>query len=87
MQLTVSEFSLVVLVGISGSGKSCFAGRHFKNFEITAVLADPQFVSEVERMFEDDFARSRLVEEGEYTDKSPWFRFTVRVARLTSPLL
>jgi cardiolipin synthase len=69
-------------------GTANFDNRSFRlNFEITAVLADPQFVSEVEKMFEDDFARSRLVEAGEYTDKSAWFRFSVRLARLTSPLL
>jgi len=37
-------------------------------------------------MFEDDFARSRLMEQGEY-DKKPWyFRLGVRIARLTAPI-
>lgn len=34
MNLTVPELSLVVLVGVSGSGKSTFARRHFKPTEI-----------------------------------------------------
>jgi protein phosphatase len=34
MQLTIPEFSLVALVGITGSGKSSFAGRFFKPTEI-----------------------------------------------------
>jgi protein phosphatase len=34
MNLTIPELSLVVLVGISGSGKSTFARKHFKPTEI-----------------------------------------------------
>jgi cardiolipin synthase len=69
-------------------GTANFDNRSFRlNFEITALVIEPEFVSQVERMFEDDFTRSRPVEEGEYSDRSLWFRFSVRLARLTSPLL
>jgi protein phosphatase len=34
MKITVPELSLVVLIGVSGSGKSTFARRHFKGTEI-----------------------------------------------------
>ncbi len=34
MRLTIPEFSLVLLVGASGSGKSTFAGRHFAATEV-----------------------------------------------------
>ncbi|SPE60200.1 Polynucleotide 3'-phosphatase [Verrucomicrobia bacterium] len=34
MNLTIPEFSLVVLIGASGSGKSSFARKHFKPTEI-----------------------------------------------------
>lgn len=34
MKLTIPELSLVVLIGASGSGKSTFASKHFRPFEI-----------------------------------------------------
>ena len=34
MNLTIPDLSLVVLVGVSGAGKSTFARRHFKPTEI-----------------------------------------------------
>jgi protein phosphatase len=34
MQLTISELSLVVLIGASGSGKSTFARKHFRPTEV-----------------------------------------------------
>jgi protein phosphatase len=34
MEIKVPEFSLVVLIGVSGSGKSSFAKKHFKRTEI-----------------------------------------------------
>jgi cardiolipin synthase len=69
-------------------GTANFDNRSFRlNFEITAVLADPEFLAQVERMFEEDFARSRLMRAGEYDEKPLWFRIGVRLARLSSPLL
>ena len=34
MNLTIPELSFVVLIGVSGSGKSVFARKHFKPTEI-----------------------------------------------------
>jgi protein phosphatase len=35
-ELKIPELSLVALIGISGSGKSTFAKKHFKETEITS---------------------------------------------------
>ncbi len=81
------EKAMLIDDDVATIGTANFDNRSFRlNFEITAVIADPTFVAEVERMFEADFARSRLMEQGEY-DRKPWyFRLGVRVARLTSPI-
>jgi cardiolipin synthase len=68
-------------------GTANFDNRSFRlNFEITALVADEDFADQVRRMFEDDFAASRLMEPGEYAAKPWWFRFGVRLARLTAPI-
>ena len=68
-------------------GTANFDNRSFRlNFEITAAVADHDFASEIERMLEDDFAHSRLMAPGEYDAKPWWFRFGVRLARLTAPV-
>ena len=73
--------------GKAAIGTANFDNRSFRlNFEITAVIAEPDFAADVERMFEADFARSRLMEPGELEQKSFWFKLGVRVARLTSPI-
>jgi len=68
-------------------GTANFDNRSFRlNFEITAVIADQAFAAQVERMFEADFARSRVMAPGEYDRKPWWFRFGARLARLTGPV-
>jgi len=68
-------------------GTANFDNRSFRlNFEITAVVADTDFATEIEQMLEADFANSRLMEPGEADDKPWWFRFGVRLARLTAPV-
>ena len=73
--------------GTAAVGTANFDNRSFRlNFEITAVVTDPDFAAEVEAMFEDDFQQSRLMESDEYARKPWWFRFGVKLARLTSPV-
>jgi len=68
-------------------GTANFDNRSFRlNFEITAVISDAVFAAEVERMFEADFARSRVMDPGEYDRQPWWFRFEARLARLTGPV-
>jgi cardiolipin synthase len=68
-------------------GTANFDNRSFRlNFEITAVIGDRAFASDVERMFENDFSKSRQMAPGEYDVKPWWFRFAVKLARLTAPV-
>jgi len=48
MQLTIPELSFVVLIGVSGSGKSTFARKHFKPTEILSSDACRGLVSDDE---------------------------------------
>jgi cardiolipin synthase len=81
------EKVMLVDHSVSTVGTANFDNRSFRlNFEITSVIADTVFAGEMERMFNADFAKSRLMEKGEYDAKPWWFRFAVRVARLTSPV-
>lgn len=73
--------------GVATIGTANFDNRSFRlNFEITAAIANPVFVAEVERMFENDLRHARIMEEGEYDRKPWWFRLGVRLARLTAPI-
>jgi cardiolipin synthase len=66
---------------------SYFDNRSFRlNFEVTAVIVDTAFASEVERMFLDDFAKSREMQPGEYAEKPWYFKLGVKLSRLTAPI-
>ena len=57
-ELKIPELSLVTLIGISGSGKSTFARKHFKETEIVssdrcrAIVSDDERSTRKERMEE-----------------------------------
>ncbi len=73
---------------VSTVGTANFDNRSFRlNFEITALIMDEQFNSKVETMFLDNFSHSRLMQDAEFNEKPLWFKFIVRLASLTSPML
>jgi cardiolipin synthase len=81
------EKAMLIDDEVATIGTANFDNRSFRlNFEITAAIADPTFVTKVERMFQDDFARARLMQPGEYAKKPWYFRLGVRLARLTAPI-
>ena len=57
------------------------------NFEVSTLVVDPPFASQVAAMLEEDFARSRKMSPGEFRERPFWFRFAARAARLTAPIL
>lgn len=72
----------------SAVGTVNFDNRSFRlNFEITAWVMDEEFAREMEAMFEQDFARSRLMTVDEVSEKPWWFRAASRAAYLTAPVL
>ncbi len=69
-------------------GTANFDNRSFRlNFEISAIFPDSAVTSAVEAMLLEDFASSRLMQEGDYENRSFWFKLAVRLARLTAPIL
>jgi len=69
-------------------GTANFDNRSFRlNFELTALVTDRAFNTEVEEMFLQDFKHARVMQPGELNEKPFWFRLFVRLARLTAPML
>ncbi|WP_425498137.1 cardiolipin synthase [Oceaniferula marina] len=72
---------------MAGVGTANFDNRSFRlNFEVTALIADDTFVSEVETMLRDDFANSRLMNQADVTNKPAWFKVLSRASYLTAPV-
>ncbi|MFU8878086.1 MAG: cardiolipin synthase, partial [Wenzhouxiangellaceae bacterium] len=62
--------------------------RSFRlNFELTALVADPDFAGQVAQMFETDFISSLEMEKNAVSDMSLWFRLASRGANLFAPAL
>ncbi len=80
--------AMLVDDNVSAIGMANFDNRSFRlNFEVTAMITDYDFNTELEKMFVDDFANSRIMQPDELSAKPYWFRFLVRLARLTAPML
>lgn len=77
----------VVDDSVAAVGTANLDNRSFRlNFEITAVVLDQEFTSQVGRMLENDFARARKMTQSEIEEKPFWFRAVARAAYLTAPL-
>ncbi|MGD1991109.1 MAG: cardiolipin synthase [Chromatiales bacterium] len=73
---------------VSTVGTANFDNRSFRlNFEVTAVIADEDFASQMEQMFEDDFAHSERIDPALLDEKPFWWHLGVNLSRLASPVL
>ncbi len=80
VMLVDDEFSTV--------GTPNFDNRSFRlNFEVTALIADKAFASEMQTMFEQDFAHSEIINPEEFDQQPFWWRLAVNLSRLASPVL
>lgn len=80
--------AMLVDTETSAIGTANFDNRSFRlNFELTLQVRDRRFAQEVEAMFLDDFADSRLSSARELEARSFPVRLAVRIARLLAPLL
>jgi len=72
---------------LAGVGTANFDNRSFRlNFEVTALVVDETFVSEVESMFQTDFSNSRLMTQKDVDNKPGWFKVLSRASYLTAPI-
>lgn len=61
--------------------------RSFRlNFEISVLVSDTAFASEVAHMLEVDFSNSRRAIMADYESRPYWFRFSCRLSRLLAPI-
>ena len=80
VMLVDDEFSTV--------GTPNFDNRSFRlNFEVTALIADKNFASEMQAMFEQDFAHSEVIDPEKFDQQPFWWRLAVNLSRLASPVL
>jgi cardiolipin synthase len=73
---------------LAGVGTANFDNRSFRlNFEITLLVEDSTFATQVENMLVEDMQRSRQVSAEEVSNKPAWFPLAMGTARLFAPLL
>jgi cardiolipin synthase len=72
---------------VAGVGTANFDNRSFRlNFEITALVIDAVFITEVEQMFLHDFKQSKQMNIEGVRSKSLWFRILSRASYLSAPV-
>ena len=65
-----------------------FDNRSFRlNFEVSGVVADTDFSTEVEQMLLDDFKNSTEIKDYSLNDESLWERFKAHGSALLAPVL
>jgi cardiolipin synthase len=73
---------------IATVGTHNFDNRSFRlNFEVTSIIIDESFGSEVEAMFERDFEHSAPIDPEAWDENSIWWRIGVQLSRLAAPVL
>ena len=73
---------------VSTVGTPNFDNRSFRlNFEVTALIADEDFASQMEEMFERDFEHAVLIDQDIMSKKPFWWRLGVNLSRLAAPVL
>jgi cardiolipin synthase len=73
---------------IGAVGTANFDNRSFRlNFEVTAVIADHAFASQVETMLERDFAHAVEIDPESFSERPFWWRLGVDLSRLAAPVL
>lgn len=73
---------------VSTVGTHNFDNRSFRlNFEVAAVVVDEAFAGEMEAMFREDFAHSRIIPDDHWDEQPLWWQLGVRLSRLAAPVL
>ena len=73
---------------ISSVGTHDFDNRSFRlNFEVTSIIVDHDFATEMEAMFERDFQHASPIDADSLDQRSIWWKAGVRLSRLASPVL
>jgi cardiolipin synthase len=73
---------------VSTIGTANFDNRSFRlNFEVTAIIVDRDFATEMEAMFERDLAHAEVIDPAELDKKPWWWHLAVKVSRLAAPVL
>ncbi|RVU82890.1 cardiolipin synthase [Leucothrix sargassi] len=72
---------------LSAVGTTNMDNRSFRlNFEVTTLIDDEGFATEIEEMFLDDFSKSDMITLEEIHEKPLWFRILSRAAYLSAPV-
>ena len=73
---------------IAAVGTANFDNRSFRlNFEVTALILDQAFATEMEAMFERDFEHSVVIDPDTFDEEPLYWRLGVALSRLAAPVL